>query len=323
MITLGIEIPLIIGGLGVGTVLLLKPDLLQGFFGPPTVIAGPPAPPVTESVPQAVQTTPTIAQIVVTPEIISAAQVNYLIIIPHCDLDDILDRDADAFADVKIWEVQYNQLATTIVERNQLALMRCNILHWYRSIGTTFVFGDPIREHCRQQKLVIIDEFNRGARDSPRANSAAHQVAQVTTPITVNCKNCTVNIQNQVAVSQTATPPPPPAHVNTPPAPGANTPPIHPAAGAIGQGGAITTPTTTHQCPHGQAWSASTAQCVSTTGPATAITQQMGPIINAPRAGTIGTTQTAGSSAAAGVRPAATTAAYAYAYPARRVYRRF
>lgn len=319
---MGIETFLIIGGLGVGTVLLLKPDLLHGIFGQPMVVQGPPAPPVTESVPQAVQTTPTIGQIVVTPDILVAAQVNYLIIIPHCDLDDLLDRDADAFASVKIWEVQYNQLATTIFERNQLALMRCRIVHWYRSIDTSFVFADPIREHCRQQKLVIIDEFHRGQRDSPRANSAAHQVAQVTTPISVNCKNCTVNIQNQVAVSQSQAPvpPPPPAHVGAPPAPGGNTPPIHPAAGALGQGGAITTPVTTHQCPHGQAWSASTAQCVSTTGPATAITQQMGPIINAPRARTIGTgPQTATSSAAAG-NPA--TAAYAYAYPARRVYRR-
>lgn len=322
---MGLELPLIIGGLGVGAVLLMRPDILSNIFPAPTVIAGPAAPPVTESVPAAVTSTPTIAQIVVTPEIITQAQVNYLLIIPHCDLDDILDHDADAFSDVKIWETMYNQLATTIVERNQLALLRCNILHWYRGIGTTFVFGDPIREHVRQQKLVIIDEFNHGTRDSPRANSAAHQVAQVTTPISVDCKNCTVNIQNQVAVSQSQTaPPPPPAHVNAPPAPGANTPPIHPAAGALGQGGAITTPTTTHQCPHGQAWSASTAQCVSTSGPATAITQQMGPIINAPKARTVATgPQTAGSSAAAGTSSTATTAAYAYAYPARRVYRRF
>jgi hypothetical protein len=314
---MGLELPLIIGGLGVGAVLLIRPDIVQGLFRGPTVVTTTPAPPVTESVPQAVQSTPTIGQIVVTPDIILASQVNYLIVIPHCDLDDLLDRDADAFASVKIWEVQYNQLATTIIERNQLALMRCNIIHWYRSINISFPFSDPIREHCRQQKLVIIDEFNRGTRDSPRANSAAHQVAQVTTPITVNCKNCTVNIQNQVAVSQSAAPPPaPPSHVNAPPAPGANTPPIHPAAGALGQGGAITTPVTTHQCPHGQAWSASTATCVSTSGPATAITQQMGPIINAPRARNLTTGgQTAGSTAAS-------TAAFARAYPGyRRVYR--
>lgn len=310
---MGFESWLVIGGLGLGAVMLVRPQLISQFFPQPTVIAGPAAPPVTESVPTAISATPTISQIVVTPLIIQQADIATLLVIPHCDLDDILDHDPDAFSDVKIWETQYNSIANTIRERNILALMRCNILHWYRSIGTEIVFADPIREHVRQQKLVIVDEFNRGQRDSPRANSAANQIAQVTTPISVDCKNCTVNIQNQVAVSQTA-PTPTPPHPAGPP-PGANAPPIHPAAGALGQGGAITTPTQTHQCPHGQAWSASQAICVATAGPATAITQQMGPIINAPKARTVATgPQTAGATAAS-------TAAFARAYPARRVYR--
>lgn len=254
----GFEEILVIGGLGVGAVLLVKPELITQFF--PSAVT----PSTTESVPQAVATTPTVSQIVATPDILVQANVAYLIPIRHCDLDDILDTDADAFAVVKIWEQSYNQIATTIVERNILVLKRCDILHWYRSIDIDFPFSDPIREHIRRTKLVIIDDFHRGQRDSPAANSAAHQAAQVTTPITVDCKNCTVNIQNQVAVQQQQTTQAPPSpRPSAGPPPGANTPPIHPAASVIGQGGASTKPTTITQCPHGQAWSASTMQCVS------------------------------------------------------------
>src|SRR5262252_9038391 len=102
---------LILGGLGIGAVLVLRPDILQGFF-PMTQPITAPLPAVTESEPQAVQQTPGITEIIVTPEILLQARPDILMVIPRCDLDDIIDSDADAFAIIKIWEQGYNQIVT-------------------------------------------------------------------------------------------------------------------------------------------------------------------------------------------------------------------
>lgn len=202
---------------------------------------------------QLVTQTPGIGSIVITPDIILQARSDILMLIPHCDLDDIRERDDDdghnADASIKIWEQEHNQLFHTIKERNEHSINRCNIIHFYDGIDFRQDFDDPIRQHICLNKRVIIDEDRNGRRDSPRANSAALDAAHVTAPVIQNCVKCTVNVSQVVNAPTTTqiTNSPGSTVVNKGPLPGANTPPIpvhSPPPPPHAQTGASTTPTT-------------------------------------------------------------------------------
>lgn len=247
---------LLIGGLAIGAYFLLKPGVSQAVGAPVPVAQQ------TGNFPeqQLVTQTPGIGAIVITPDILISVRQDVLEPIILCDIDHIRHRDDDdghdADASIKIWEQEHLHLFHTIRERNAHTRMRCRILQFYRSINWRLDFDDPIRQHICLNKRVIIDEDRRGFRDSPRANSAALDAAQVTAPVISNCTKCNVNISNVTNVPTTTsiTNSPGAAVVNKPAistagagpaksiAPGANTPPIphnHPAAGH-----ASTTPTT-------------------------------------------------------------------------------
>jgi hypothetical protein len=262
---------------GIGGYLLWQSGLLGGGVSQAT---GVPVP-VTQQTgnfqeSQLVTQTPGIGSIVITPDIILQARADMLMAIPHCSFDDFRERDDDeghnCDASIKIWEQEHNHMFNTIKERNQHSLMRCNIISFYHDIDFRRDFDDPIRQHICLNKRVIVNEDRLGRRDSPRANSAALDVAHVTAPVIQNCNKCTVNvgavsnvpainITNAPVINNTNT------NVNTPtavakavnkaPAPGANTPPIPvntPAPPPHSPASASTTPTTP------------TAGCVGTGG---------------------------------------------------------
>jgi hypothetical protein len=252
--------PLVIGGaLLVGGYFLIQSGALSGLGQQPAAV---PVAQQTGNFPeqQLVSQTPGIGNIVITPDIILMARSDILEPIVLCDLDSRRHEQSDEGhnidASIKIWEQEHNQTFHTIKERNEHTHMRCRIVHFYHDIDWRIDFDDPIRQHICLNKRVIIDEDRRGRFDSPRANSAALDVAHVTTPLIQSCTKCTVNISNVTNVPTTTSiiNSPGAAVVNKPAvstaaagpartiAPGANTPPIphnHPASQH-----ASTTPTT-------------------------------------------------------------------------------
>lgn len=263
---------LVVGGLLVGGYLLIQSGALSNLGG--GAAPAPAAVPVaqqtgdfTES--QIVHSTPGISNIVITPDIIAIARADILEPIILCDLDrrrhDDDDEGHNIDASIKIWEQEHNQLFHTIKERNEHTHMRCRIIQFYHDIDFRVDFPDAFRQHICLNKRVIIDEDRHGRRDSPRANSAALDVAHITTPVIQSCTKCTVNITNVSAPTTTQITNSPGASVTQKPvtsvaasqsiAPGANTPPIpHNHPGNTGR--ASTTPTT------------------PTVGPATSIVKQ-------------------------------------------------
>lgn len=209
---------------------------------------------------QLVTQTPGISNIVITPDIIAIARADVLEPIVLCDLDRRRHEDSDEGhnidASIKIWEQEHNQLFHTIKERNEHTHMRCRIIQFYHDIDFRFDFADPIRQHICLNKRIIIDEDRHGRFDSPRANSAALDVAHVTTPVIQSCTKCTVNVTNVNAPTVSQITNSPGASVTQKPttattaattqqtiAPGANTPPIPHNRPGLG-GRASTTPTT-------------------------------------------------------------------------------
>lgn len=255
---------IVIGGLAVGAIWLMNSGILNNIGGAAAAPA-PAATPVAQQTgnfqeQQLVTETPGISSIVVTPEIIAIARADILEPITLCALDahrhDDNDEGHNIDAAIKIWEQEHNQTFHTIKERNEHTHMRCQIVQFYHDIDWRVDFDDPIRQHICLNKRVIIDEDRAGRFDSPRANSAALDVAHVTTPIIQSCTKCNVNITNVSAPTISQITNSPGASVTQKPttattsattqnaiAPGANTPPIpHNAPGLNGR--ASTTPTT-------------------------------------------------------------------------------
>jgi hypothetical protein len=247
-----------LGVVAVGGYLLLQSGILNNLGGGG---AGAVAPiPVTQQTgnfqeQQLVTQTPGIGSIVITPDIILQARSDLLMPIILCDMDGLRNQDNDeghnADASIKIWEQEHNHMFHTIKERNEHTLNRCNIVHFYRDIDFRRDFDDPIRQHICLNKRVIINEDRLGRRDSPRANSAALDCAQVTSPVIQNCNKCTVNVTSVVNAPTVTNIQNSPGSsvVNKGIAPGANTPPIPHNPPGFG-GRASTTPTTPTVAPN-------------------------------------------------------------------------
>lgn len=259
---------LVVGGLAIGALWLINSGALNSIGAATPAAAAPLPVPVSQqtgdfSESQIVTQTPGINNIVITPDIIAIARADILEPITLCAMDahrhDDNDEGHNIDASIKIWEQEHNQLFNTIKEKNEHTHMRCRIVQFYHDISPFVDFADPFRQHICLNKRVIIDEDRAGRFDSPRANSAALDVAHVTTPVIQSCNKCTVNIgtvsgptitnvQNSPGASVTNKGPG--TITNRGPPPGANTPTIpHNTPGQTGR--ASTVPTTPTIAPAG------------------------------------------------------------------------